>query len=124
MRRIFPQGLLKHFEKCLRRLRARECWHTIYDKEGNSLKAQLESSQRLFIHFLFACFAVQKCPRIGLGKAHFGGDFGQNVVSTYVAAFGEISPEECFRKMILMILLFGPPQQPMSPHEVISWGTS
>src|SRR6202041_3059395 len=41
------------------------------------------------------------------------GDFDQNVVLTHVATFREISTEECFHKSVLMIPLFGPPQQPV-----------
>jgi hypothetical protein len=96
LRRILSRCLPKNFEKCLRHLCARERRQAINDEEGNSLKAQLESLLCLLIHFFSACFAVQKCPRIDSGKAHFRGDFSQNVVSTNVTTFGEISPEECF----------------------------
>jgi hypothetical protein len=51
-------------------------------------------------------------------KANFGCDLGQNIVSTYVATFGEIGPEECFREMSLMILFFGLPQQPMTSQRI------
>jgi len=96
LRRIRSRCLLKNFEKCLRHLCTRERRQAINDEERNSPNAQLESLPFLLIHFFFACLAVQKCPRIATGKAHFRGDFSQNVVATNVTTFGEISPEERF----------------------------
>jgi hypothetical protein len=53
-----------------------------------------------------------------MGQTNFACDLGQNIVSTYVATFGEIGPEEGFREMILIMPLFGPPQQPMPGQRI------
>ena len=90
----------------MRHLCSRKRRHVVNDEEGNSLQSKLESLQSFPLHFFFSCVAVQKHNRFGLRKANFGCDLGQNIVSTYVATFGEIGPEECFREMILTILLF------------------
>jgi hypothetical protein len=66
-------------------------------------------------------FFLRRCPEtptLRPQKANFACDLGQNIVSTYVTTFGEIGPEEGFRKIILMIPLFGPPQQPMAGQRI------
>src|SRR5258708_32775312 len=118
MRPLASASLLKHFKERPRHLCSRKRRQVVNDEEGNPLQSKLESLQCFLLHLFFSFVPVQKYNLFGLRKANFGCDLGQNIVSTYVATFGEIGPEECFREMILTILLFGPPQQPMPGQRI------